>query len=48
MGGGREREAVETHGNYPFLLSYIHCGRDNLNEIWDVGRQGKKRVRRVK
>lgn len=30
--GGREREA---HENYPLLLSYIHCGRDNLNEkIW--------------
>lgn len=36
----REREA---HENYPLLLSYIHCGRDNLNEkIWDVRRQGGK------
>lgn len=36
MGGG-------AHENYPFLLSYVHCGRDNLNEkIWDVRRKGGK------
>lgn len=40
--GQGEREGVrEGHENYPILLSYIHCGRDNLNEkIWDVRRQG--------
>lgn len=40
--GGRERER-QDHEKYLFLLSYIHCGRDNLNEkIWDVRREGGK------
>lgn len=42
---GREGERwgeKESHENYPFLVSYIHCSRDNLNEkIWDVRKGGK-------